>query len=474
MAYRYGDRNQGMLFPSSIEDFVADDSPVRAYDVMVDAMDLATMDFELAPHKVGCPQYDPVCMLKLLVYGYSYGMRSSRKLERECHNNVTFIWLMGGMKPDHKTIAEFRRKNKKALKQVIRQCAQVCMKLGLIAGNTFFVDGTTLRGNASLKNSWNEKRCQKALQKIEAKIETILSECEAVDQQEADQGSLVHLQEELQDCKMLKGKVQAILQTIQGEGLKSYNTTDKDAVKLCGPQGAAAGYNVQSVVDEKHGLIVHCKAVSVSEDTNQFADQIEQAQDTLGKKCDTACSDAGYCNFDELKRVAKQEIDVIVPSRQQARHSEERKFAKSSFSYDRERDLYICPAGEVLCYHTTGKDGRREYCARGTVCRACKHYGVCTTAKKSGRKICRYEDEKFREQISQRYLEPDAQDVYRLRKQKVELPFGHFKKNMNISSFLLRGQEGTCAEASLFASCFNITRMITLLGIPMLLEKLAI
>ena len=114
MAYRHGDRRQKILFPQSIDEYIPQDAPVRAYDVFVDSLDFEHLGIQIEPCKVGCPQYDPKIMLKLLVYGYSYGVRSSRKLERETHYNLSFIWLTGGMKPDHKTIAEFRRNNKAA------------------------------------------------------------------------------------------------------------------------------------------------------------------------------------------------------------------------------------------------------------------------------------------------------------------------------------------------------------------------
>ena len=148
MAYRSGDRQQMSLLPQSIEEYVAEDDPVRAYDAFVEAVDFHEPGININPYKVGNAEYDPRSMLKLLVYGYSYGVKSSRKLERECYHNIAFIWLMGGLKPDHKTIAEFRRRNKKALKKVLRHCAQVCIKLELIAGNVLFVDGTKIRANA--------------------------------------------------------------------------------------------------------------------------------------------------------------------------------------------------------------------------------------------------------------------------------------------------------------------------------------
>jgi len=191
-------------------------------------------------------------MLKLLVYGYSYGVRSSRKLERETHYNLSFIWLTGGLKPDHKTIAEFRRRNRSALKKVLRQCARLCMELGLIEGNTLFVDGTKIRANASIKNTWTKERCKKYLKSIDKRIKQILSECESVDEKEKEQGSLVELGDKLKGQIELKTKIKDILKTLEKEGSHSTNTTDADCVKVRSRQGSHAGYNAQAVVDEKH------------------------------------------------------------------------------------------------------------------------------------------------------------------------------------------------------------------------------
>ena len=210
MAYRYGKRNQSTLLPQSIEDYVGVDAPVRAYDVIVDSLNLSELGIDINPGKVGCPQYDPVAMLKLLIYGYSYGERSARKLERATHYNLAFIWLTGGLKPDHKTIAEFRRKNKAALKQVLKQCARLCMKLGLIDGNTLFVDGTKIRASAAINNTWTKAKCAKVLKTLDNHIDEILNECELIDEREKDQDSLVELKEELKDKKILKQKVKTI------------------------------------------------------------------------------------------------------------------------------------------------------------------------------------------------------------------------------------------------------------------------
>jgi transposase len=164
MPYLVGVRDQNQLFPACIEEYISPEDPVRAYDAFVEQVDFAQLGIKLNEHQVGPPEFDPRAMVKLLVYGYSYGIRSSRKLERATHHNVSFIWLMGGLKPDHKTIARFRRDNAAALKNILRQCAQVCLRLGLIAGNTPFVDGTKIRANASMKHTWTADRCKKSMQ----------------------------------------------------------------------------------------------------------------------------------------------------------------------------------------------------------------------------------------------------------------------------------------------------------------------
>jgi len=305
MAYRYGDdKNQMVFLPPSIEDYVSIDDPVRAYDAFVEALDLTKMGIEVNPSKVGNSSYAPKTMLKLLVYGYSYGeTRSSRKLERALHHNLSFIWLTGNLKPDHKTIALFRRKNRTALARVLKECVRLCLKLDLIEGNTLFVDGTKIRANASIKNAWTKERCQETLEVTDRHIEELLNECEAIDASDEKQGSLTAMQEELSDKMKLKSKVNDILKELENQDKKAINTTDSECGRMNSLQGSHAGYNVQSVVDQKHGLIVSMDPVNENNDRNQFVKQIQQANETLGKQCLTACADAGYNTTDELEKL---------------------------------------------------------------------------------------------------------------------------------------------------------------------------
>jgi len=473
MAYRHGDRRQSILFPQSIDEYIPEEAPVRAYNAFVDSLDFDELDIDLDPHKVGCPQYDPKAMLNLLVYGYSYGIRSSRKLEREAHYNLSFIWLIGGLKPDHKTIAEFRRNNKSALKKVLKQCARLCIELELIEGNTLFVDGSKVRGNASIKNTWTKQRCEKHLDKIDKRIKQILSECDATDEQEKGRPSLVAMKEELKDAQTLKSKVQDILEQLKSEKVKSINATDPECTKFRSNQGSHAGYNVQSVVDEKHGLIISSDVVNENNDLHQFADQIEQAHETLGKQCDIACADAGYADVNELEKIDSQGIKVIVPSAKQAeRVKRSHPFDKSHFKYDKANDSYTCPQGHVLRYSSTNyQKHHKVYRIGGSVCKRCCHFGVCTNNPR-GRTMTRLLKEELVQKLEAQYEQPDSQKIYELRKQKVELPFGHIKRNLKVDSFLLRGLDGVRAETSLLASCFNIARMITIMSVSGLIAKL--
>lgn len=470
MAYIYGDRNSRTLFPSSVEEYVSESDPVRVYDAFVDSLDFDILGISDKEDQVGAPSYDPRAMLKLLVYGYSYGIRSSRKLERACYHNLSFIWLVGDLKPDYKTISEFRRNNRRALKKVLKQCTHLCMKLGLIEGNVLFLDSSKIRANASIDKTWTAEKCEKYLEKLDEKIEELLCACDIIDDLEKDSESLVKLKEELSGKEELREKVRSILSELEEQGLKSLNSTDRDCVNTKGRQGSHASYSANIVTDEKNGLIVTSEVVSQSNDTNQFSSQIAEAEKVTGKQSQTACADSGFSQVDDLEKISSRGTQVVVPNKKQARKKKSGEFDKENFTYDEKRDEYICPAGNRLKFRrVVEKDKCREYRIESSrICLNCKHYGVCTKAKR-GRTISRLLNEKLKEELAEMYESEEGQRIYSLRKQKVELPFGFIKRNLGAGYFLLRGREGVNGEMSLLSTSFNISRMINLLGISTLL-----
>jgi transposase len=460
MAYRCGDRYQQTLLPPSIEEYVSADDPVRAYDAFIEVLNLKELGISYDWHKVGNSTYEPKSMLKLLVYGCSYGWHSSRKLERALHHNVSFMWLTGGLKPDHKTISEFRRKNKKALGRIIKQCARVCLKMELIEGNVLFIDSSKIKANASKDKNYTEEYYKELDKRIEAELE----KADRADEAESRQGSYV----KMKNNKDLRATIKTILAELKGNSkneqgeYRTRNLTDPESRLMKSSQGKQICYSIQNVVDEKNGLIISTQAESEENDVSQFAKQIKNAEETLNKKSKIACADAGYSNTKELAKIDKQETLVIVPTKHQAQHKPEKPFNKNEFSYDKQKDCYRCPEGQRLKYKGVKEKGKIEYrIEKAQICKHCKHFGICTKAD-SGRRIIRLRQEELKEKFERQYEQ--NQQIYVKRKTIAERPFAYIKHIIGKRNFLTRGKNAVEAEISLASTCFNIVRMLTILG----------
>lgn len=469
MAYIRGDREQTVLFPPSVEDYIPADDPVRAYDAFVEQINLADMGIIDDENQLGPPEFDPRVMLKILVYGTSYGIRTSRKLERACHHNLSFIWLTGNMKPDHMTISRFRRNNREPLSKVLKQCVRLCIKMKLIEGNTLFVDGTKIKANASVDHSWSRERCEYLLKHADEKITQILNDMEKLDQEEEHKESLVQMEKHLANKQALKKRVTDILAQLEKEKVDILNTTDPECAKVKDKQTYTAGYNMQAVVDDKNGLIVHTDVVAEANDAKQFSNQIAQANTIIGGTCETACADAGYASTKEMKEVSDNNIQVVVPSQRQALKEPAGPFSKDKFTYNPEKDNYRCPEGKTLNYVCTDGYARKYRIQSAAMCKSCVHFGKCTSNNK-GRMISRLVLEAEREKFEKQYQE--NRHIFQKRKEKAEHPFGHIKSNLGVKSFLLRGLKGVRAEAGLLALAFNLTRIINILGVSGLIQKL--
>jgi len=469
MAYIRGDREQTVLFPPSVEDYIPPDDPVRAYDAFVEQLDLNELGIIVDNNQIGPPEFDPRSMLKILVYGAAYGIRTSRKLERACRHNLSFIWLTGNLKPDHMTIARFRRNHRDALLNILKQCVRLCVKLKLIEDNTLFVDGTKIKANASLDHSWNEERCRHLIKHADQKIAQILKEMEKLDQDEEYKESLVQMEKELHNKKILKERVASILDQLKKENVESLNTTDPECLaKVKDKQTFTAGYNMQAVLDDKNGLIVHTDVLPEANDSKQFADQITKANNNIGGTCQTACADAGYSNTKVQKEIDDKNILVVVPSQRQALKEPQGSFSKDKFPYDPAADTLTCPQGKKLV--PSGCDGYvQQYRMESKEdCLSCVHFGACTSNKARGRIVGRLILQDYKDRFEEQYQK--NRHIFQRRKEKAEHPFGHIKWNLGVQSFLLRGLRGVKAEASLLCTAFNLRRMISLLGVQGLIE----
>jgi len=234
--------------------------------------------------------------------------------------------------------------------------------------------------------------------------------------------------------------------------------------------------NCEVSTDKKHGFIVNSEAVSQNNDLNQLSSQVKQCTETLGRPPAEVVSDAGYFSLKDIEQVPEN-VKVIMPSRRQAQKENKKpdvgSYSIEEFSYDKERDVYICPEGKILENKgiAFGSQEKISYKARGKECRGCKHFGICTTSKKGRWVVRMVKQEELKKRLEETYQEEESQKLYKLRKEKAELPFGHMKRNLGAGQFLLRGKEGVDAELSILSTCFNLVRMITIIGVPMLIAK---
>lgn len=477
MAFKIGNREQQTFFPPVIDDYISSQDPVRVYNAFIDALDFHQLGISLIP-KAGAEAYEPVRMLKLIIYSYSYGLRSARLIERALYHNLSYIWLMGGLKPDYRTIARFRSEHKNVIKKILKQCVRMCVDMGLIDGNTLFIDGSKFRADASIDNTLSREQVEKELKKAEDSIEQLLDECERKDQEESGQPSLVETHEKIINQKHLAGRMKQCLAKINSEKLSVINTVDPDCVIARSRQGTHAIHNVQCVTDKKHGLIVQADTTGEPNDNNQLLPQIKQAEENIGHKPEIVCTDAGFFNPKETKKIDPA-ITIIMPSPRQAHEDKSAVkmvpglFDKANFQYDKEHNEYICPDEKRLTHKGVDSNAPHKniYQAKSSDCLRCPYWGACTTAK-YGRKIIRSEYEDIIKNQETIYKSKFGQKIYKLRKQRAEHPFGHIKKNLHAGQFLLRGREKVNAEISMLATCFNITRMITIVGVTKLIANL--
>lgn len=470
--YKEGiDRNQEMLLPPRVEEYVAEDNPVRAIDIYVDSIDLAELGFHhtgegLTP---GQPAYPPGALLKLYLYGYLNHVRSSRRLEKETQRNLEVIWLMRGLRPSYKTIADFRKDNLKALQEVNKDFLQVCKELGLFGGELVGIDGSYFQGNVSKGSIYTEKRLQKALEKLEKQIENYLEEMDKTDAEEADQeGDDQSMEEKLATLKKRQQKHQERLEKLAESGEGQLAEVDEDARLLSKNGQSVAGYNVQLAVDEKHKLLVACEVTNDGNDLKQLEPMAKKAKQVLEVETLEAVADTGYFNAQHIKACLEAGITPYVPEQDwQTRTREQGRFSREDFHYHAELDGYECPAGQLLKRKRTwNKDGKLMfgYASQASICAQCSQKATCLPAKTPYRQIYRWEHEQIVEAHRERMTQQGGEKM-RQRAALAEHPFGTLKQWCGGAHFLLRSKEKASTEMALLMLSYNLIRVLNILGL---------
>jgi len=291
------DRMQGTMFPAQLEDYVAEDNPVRVIDFFVDQLDLAKLGFGgVNPKRTGRPAYHPAVMLKIYVYGYLNRVQSSRRLERECQRNVEAMWLTGCLAPDFKTIADFRKDNGPAIRKVCREFIVVCGRAGLLAATTVAIDGSKFKAVNSRDRNFTQTKVAKRLEQLEASIERYLSELDTADRQPSTPEIKINrLKDKVDRLKQEIERMKAIGAQLEKAGGTQISLTDPDARSMQGTGKATGtvGYNVQCAVETKHHLIVAHEVTNAVHDRHQLSSMAQQAKEALGAEAIEALADRG-------------------------------------------------------------------------------------------------------------------------------------------------------------------------------------
>lgn len=475
---RGANRAEVQLLPPSLEDYVPANAPVRFLEAFVEGLDFKVLGFNrTTPAATGRPLYHPADLLKLYLYGYLNRIRASRRLEAEAGRNLELMWLLRGLRPDFKTIADFRKDNLAAFKPLFKQFNLLCRKLGLFGAELVAIDGSKFKALNSPQRHYTREQLAELLARLDSRIDQYLKDLD--DQDQAAQGvgsvpSSQELQQKIEQLKKRQGRYQQLLGELDQTQQQELSLSDPESRMMKGRHAHLVGYNVQAAVDAKHHLIVAQEVVQSASDRGQLSGMALAAQEQLGVESLGAVADKGYHEADQLEACQQAGIQTFVP--EQGTTSGRGKngtqvFPKSAFRYEAATDCYTCPAGQVLepkaSSRSRGKPRTLYY--NPAACQGCALKSQCTTG--AARRIARRPNEAVVEEQARRLAaHPEKMGQ---RRATVEHVFGNLR-NWGHDRFLLKGLEKVRAEFSLSALTYNLHRVLQLVSLNQLLASVGV
>ena len=455
-------REQAVLFTDCLDNIIASDNEVRLIDMFVESIEMEKFGFASKLNAEGRPAYNPKDLLKLFIYGYLNCIRSSRVLEKECRRNTEVMWLLQQLAPDHNTIANFRKDNQKAIREVFRHTVRIAKQFQLIGGKLIAGDSTKLRAQNSKKNNFNEKKIAQHLAYIDKKLDEYNAELAA-----ADEDNKQTIQAEIDKQTQRKQNYQVLQQQLEDTGEKQISTTDPDSRQLITRNNITeVGYNVQTTVDDKHKLIIDYKLTNTN-DSKAMGEMLQSAQTILGTTGFTALYDKGYHTGSEIKTAVEMGVEIMTAIPSVAAFAPNPDYNFDRFDYNNLTDTYNCPQGETL--RTNGnnylktKENSTYYVKhyKTTKCQHCPVKLLCTKNAK-GRLIERSEYQQYVD-INKKNIEKNK-NLYKLRQQIVEHPYGTIKRQWGYSYIITkRGIERAAADVGLIMTAYNLRRLFNIL-----------
>jgi transposase len=478
------DRDQ-LTLASSMNDWVSKDNVVRLIDALVDRIVKAQPDCfaNRGQQDLGRKAYRPETLQKLYLYGYLNGICSSRRLERECYRNLEVMWLLGQLRPDHKTISDYRKDNKDAIRTVCMAFRGFLKEQGFIEGHTVAYDGTKIKANAS-KEMVSQESIEKRMKKLETELEKYLDQLqnndiaedleEQINTLSADyqiEPALLHKIAELQ--KQLEA-LRSQKEFLKAKGLKRYAPSDPDARLMKGRDGYIPGYNVQTGVDKKNKLIVVAEVTNSENDLGQLEPNVERTVEQTGIVPKVVVADKGYGDLHQIQTIEKKyesnETQCVVSLPQTAQEQKD-KAAGISFTYDTENDQVICSEGRVLPCKARNIKKRGEICNlhRGN-CTGCPKKSMCTRSP-IGRTVYVNQNHEWINEYKNRMGDPTFKKRVKERKTLVEHPFGTIKCILGKIPLRLRGMSKCQIEMDLTTTAYNLKRLLALDSMENLLNR---
>lgn len=493
MQLKGNDRNQFQLI--CLENMVPQESPARVVDAFVDFLEIKKLGFKTKGEiKNGRPAFTASDLLKLYFYGYLNRVRSSRRLEREAQTNIEAMWLLKGLRPCYKTIADFRKDNPKAFRSAFRSFNVFLRDEGQFSEGTVATDGSKFRAQNSKKNNFNEKKINDHLNYIEKQTERYLQELDELDKEEDTEEvrleQAVAISEKLDHLAKRKEKYDGLKEGINEaheKGITQISTSDPDARALPKKMNIVeVGYNAVITCEAGNSLITNFETLNVH-DTYALGNAALGARKALGKEVDeplNILADKGFDTGAELKVCAENNVLTYVSPKSRVSPKKGTRFNKDAFFYDHEKDAYICPEKKELTsngkwYNKNNGKLRRAYKVKHyklpfAVCNACPHRLECAGKSNLGNSKGRY----IERAEHQDHIDGNIERVklnkglYRKRQEIVEHPFGTIKRQWGYDHVLMKGLKKVDGEFSIIFTAYNLRRAISIFGAKALINKL--
>lgn len=472
MNYIHGGSREQMRI-ESIESYVDEDSEVRVIDKIIDTMDIESLGFKIGNNESGGrPKFDPRDLLKLYVYGYLNGIKSSRKLAKQCIINREVIWLLKDIKPKYRVISDFRKESVEALETLFKTFVDYCIDLGLYGKDLIALDGTKFEASASKRRHYSRNKISKMKELADNKIKEYLHEIEVadrVDDKESIDKESINIK--INDLNEKIKHYDELEKIMDETGENEINLTDNDAktVKFGAHQGTDLGYNVQAVVDEKNKLFTTFEVINNSADQGQLFNMSNKAKKIYNVETLEVLADKGYFEGKDIEKCEMENIVTYVSKPDYSNGIGDARYFIGKFKYNAQSDTYICPEGQVLPCRTKKVDAKFKEYINSEACSKCLNREKCTKAK-DGRVIKRDRYSDSIDRMNDR-IETDK-TKYSQRKCIVEHPFGTLKRTMNFTYLLLRNFVKVRGEISLAFFSYNLKRVINIIGVKELIEAL--